>query len=463
MTDSLPRIETPSSEQEVAQILKEANRAKTPVTVAGAKTGLTGACTADSGIILSTERFNQIGPVLWDDERNSGSVTVEPGVTLKALEAVLDMYGYFYPPDPGEKAASIGGTAATNASGPRSLAYGPTRAWIRRVKLLLADATPIEITRSKHFAQNGILSMKTTSVKPVSFPLPTYCQPKTKNAAGYFWAPQMDLIDLFIGSEGTLGVFTELELEIRRQPEAVISGMLFFKSETDCFDFSVAAKKTLQPRTLEFFDGNSLKILGDQPGAALLFEQETTKKTEAALAQQWLALARAHGAIVSEELISSEPEDHQAFQQYRYQLPVRVNKQAAENGFRKLGTDFAVPDESARAMFDFYRTELLASGIDYALWGHIGENHLHANLLPKNKEQFDQSTKLYATLAKKAVELGGTVSAEHGIGKLRIPYLEMMVGANGLKEMARIKKLVDPGGILNRGNIFPYELFLSAV
>lgn len=462
MNDSPLRIETPSSINDLEKIVAQASRNKTPVTVAGAKTGLTGACSAESGIILSTEQLNQIGPVLWNDARESGTVTVQPGVTLKALEAVLHPLGFFYPPDPGEKAASIGGTAATNASGPRSLAYGPTRAWIRRVKLLLADATPLEIRRGKQFARNGILPLNTALGKTIPLPLPTYRQPKTKNAAGYFWAPQMDLIDLFIGAEGTLGVFTELELEIRRQPESVVSGMLSFKSETDCFDFALAAKKTLRPRALEFFDGNSVKMMGGKSGAALLFEQETKKTEETALSGQWTRLAQAHGGAVSDELISARPQDHQTFRQYRYQLPVRVNEQAARNGFRKLGTDFAVPDESAREMFNLYRTELTASGIEYAVWGHIGENHLHANLLPKNKDQFEQSTKLYGALARKAVELGGTVSAEHGIGKLRIPYLEMMVGAEGLKQMARLKKMVDPNGILNRGNIFPYAL-LSAV
>ena len=146
------------------------------------------------------------------------------------------------------------------------------------------------------------------------------------------------------------------------------------------------------------------------------------------------------------------------FRKYRYDLPVLVNERVAANGFRKLGTDFAVPEESGKTLFDFYLTQLPVSGIQYAIWGHLGDHHLHVNLLPKSAAEFDFARELYGLLARKALELGGTISAEHGIGKLRIPYLEWMVGKKGLLEMARVKKALDPAGILNRGNLFPPEL-----
>ena len=142
----------------------------------------------------------------------------------------------------------------------------------------------------------------------------------------------------------------------------------------------------------------------------------------------------------------------------RHDLPVLVNEAVAQNGLRKVGTDFAVPDAQAEAMLDFYLEILGKSGIAYCLFGHVGDNNLHANLLPKNPEEFEQSKEIYSLLAEKAIELGGTVSAEHGIGKVRIPYLERMVGKKGLQEMARVKRTLDPNGILSPGNIIPIEL-----
>ncbi|MBI3333076.1 MAG: FAD-binding oxidoreductase [Candidatus Omnitrophica bacterium] len=455
-------IAFPDGEEEIVRLVERANEKKIPLTVAGAGTGLTGARVPQGGMVLSTERLNRILKVEWNDSAQEGCVTVQPAVTLKELEEALDPKGLFYPPDPGEKKATIGGTVATNASGARSFKYGPTRRHVKRLRIILPTGDLLDLRRGQAQAKGGTCRLTLPNGREIQIRIPTYSMPPVKNAAGYYARPEMDLLDLFIGSEGTLGIFTEIELAILKRPQALLAGILFFDSEEEAFRFSEAARQepALHPRALEFFDSRSLKLLSrrypDIPpkaaGAIFLAEEGARE------ASHWIRLMDRFQGLVPEPWISSDPKDHQLYRELRYSLPVLVNEQAKQNGFRKLGTDLAVPEASAKGMFDFYLKLLPASGIDFCLFGHIGDHHLHANLLPRTAEEFERSKGLYDQMARKALELGGTISAEHGIGKVRIPYLEWMVGRRGVKEMALVKRALDPNGILNRGNIIPLEL-----
>ena len=225
----------------------------------------------------------------------------------------------------------------------------------------------------------------------------------------------------------------------------------------------------MEARALEFFDSRSLAFLSQKhpdipagAGAALYFQRECSAAEYEPLLEEWENRSEEFGARPSDCWFARQEEELQFFRRLRYDLPVMVNEQAAQNGFRKLGTDLAVPDPQGRGMFKIYLQDLPGCGVEFLIWGHLGENHLHVNFLPKTPAQMEKALSLYAQLARLAVDLGGTVSAEHGIGKLRIPYLEMMVGRKGLLEMARVKKAFDPDGILNRGNIFPADLLNDA-
>lgn len=449
------RILRPSREEEVARILAQANKNRIPLTVCGARTGLTGAGVPKGGILLSTKRMNRILMIHWDRQRQEGFVRLQAGVTLKQLEQSLEKRGLFYPPNPGEKAAFVGGTVATNASGSRSFLYGSTRRYVRRLRIVLANGELLQISRGQK----------------ASIPLPTYKMPNVKNAAGYYAHPRMDLVDLFIGSEGTLGVFTEIELAVLRRPPAVVGGLFFFSSEEVAYRFARSVRAmgrkhapAVHPRVLEFFDSPSLRLLAPkhpgipaESGGAIYFEQECSKVESGSLEKRWRAVAKNFGAA-AEGWLFRDPKGQRFLRKFRYDLPVLVNQASARNGFRKTGTDMAVPESKGAAMFDFYLKRLRGCGMDYALFGHVGQEHLHANFLPKTRQEFERSKALYFAFAKKAIALGGTVSAEHGIGKVRIPYLKLMIGIKGLREMARIKKSLDPNGILNPGTLIPLEL-----
>ena len=464
----------PSTENEIAQILQEAQRTKTPITVSGAGTGLTGARVPLGGILLCTDKLNRILRV----EESAGQdprAVVQPAVTLQQLEEALKPKGLFYPPDPGEMSAFLGGTVATNASGPRSFAYGATRKFVERLRIVLPTGELLEIRRGHDKEEKGFLAIEFSNGTKVSVPIPTYPMPCVKNAAGYYSEKGMDLADLFIGSEGTLGVFTEIELKVLARPERIFAGILFFDLEKGALEFALRIRDAarvkgqtagkIKARAVEFFDARSLALLSSkysaipkQAKAALFLEEECAKDEEEGTRKRWLASLDRCEALVPDPWLSFEESRQILFREFRHDLPVLVNERARANGFRKIGTDVAVPDPQAESMFDSYREVLGTSEIDFCVFGHIGDNHLHANFLPKTQGEFDRAQALYEVLARKAVTLGGTISAEHGIGKVRIPYLELMVGKEGLKEMARVKRVLDPAGILNPGNIFPSEL-----
>ncbi len=147
-------------------------------------------------------------------------------------------------------------------------------------------------------------------------------------------------------------------------------------------------------------------------------------------------------------------QDREKMRAFRHALPVSVNERVVRNKQKKIGTDMAVPDENFSAFFGFYKETLDASGIDYVIFGHIGDCHLHANLLPKDDAEAERARHFYGRFIAQAIMLGGTISAEHGIGKLKSKYLNVMMGERYLNEMVELKRAFDPNGILGRGNMF---------
>src|ERR1043165_6839025 len=221
------RVVLPETIEEVSEVLAAANRDRTPVTVSGAGTGTVGGRVPFGGIVLATDRLNHIKSI--ENDR----AVAEAGVILADFQRAVDQKGLLYPPDPTERGAYLGGTVATNASGARTFKYGPTRNYIERLKVVLASGEVLDLRR------NGV---RADSVRKIPLPLahnrtlnvqlPAYPVAATrKNATGYFVRPNMDAIDLFIGSEGTLAVISEVETRLVPKPEGLLSGVVFFANE----------------------------------------------------------------------------------------------------------------------------------------------------------------------------------------------------------------------------------------
>ena len=442
------RVVLPESVEEVAEVLAAANRGRTPVTVSGAGTGTVGGRVPFGGIVLATDRLNRIKSI------ENYRAVAEAGVILADFQRAVDQKGLLYPPDPTERGCFLGGTVATNASGARTFKYGPTRNYIERLKLVLASGEVLELRRGEK--------------KFLNISLPKYRPPATrKNASGYFFAPDMDAIDLFIGSEGTLAVICEIETRLVAKPQGLLSGVVFFANQPDVLAFVTAARATLDARALEFFDDESLNFLREKypniPAdavGAIFFEQETTAETEESILTAWLALLDQHHAFADSWFATNE-QDQARLREFRHALPVLMNEWFARYRQRKVSTDMAVPDEAFAGLFRLYQDTLRGSGLRYTIFGHIGDNHVHVNILPRDEDEGARARELYVQFLKYAASVGGTLSAEHGVGKLKREYLRLFYTDDELRDMAAIKKVFDPNGILGRGNIFS-EDFLHA-
>jgi len=508
---SVDRLVFPRCERQVAEVLAEAQSSGSEVTVSAGRTGIVGGAVPRRGTLLS---LIEMKSVLGIDRVGDGRLClrVEPGLSIAELAALLDARdlgldeaslrdderealeafrnderGFFYPPDPTEDTAHIGATVATNASGARSFRYGATRDHVHSLRVCLVGGEVLDLRRGQCRAEGR--SFRLARGKGVTeFQVPSYEMPATKNAAGYYAADGMDLVDLFIGAEGTLGVVTEVGVLLTRRPGGTLSALAFFPSDDDAVRFVRHARGELDepvPNGIsalayEFFDSRSLDFLRErkaEQGAAstipelpegaaagVLFEQEFEDEEDLmASYEAWEELLSAHGSSMENTWGGMDEADLEKLKALRHALPEEVNNtiaraKAEHSAIHKIGTDAAVPPEALGDVIEDYREALAGTGLRYVVFGHIGDNHLHLNILPEDPDELAAAEELAVRFARKAVELGGTVSAEHGIGKLKHAFLSLMYGDAGLAEMAATKLALDPDGLLNPDVMFPERL-----
>lgn len=432
------RVIVARDEAEVVSTLRQANAGGIPVTVVGAGTGVTGARVAFGGWVLSVEKLNRL-------DVHPGYAIVGPGTLLRDVHAAAQRSGQFYPPDPTETSSAIGGNIATNASGSRSYRYGSTRRWIERLRVVLADGRVMDVKRGDAI-----------DFVPDPIPLPDV----TKNTAGYLLRPGMDWVDLFAGSEGTLGVVTEATVKLLPLPKAMLSGVVFFRGDAEALDAVEAWRGKAPARMLEYMDRASLDLLRTRvkeipaaAGAALLIEQELESEEDPEV-DRWLERIEAANALAEESWFGMSPADCERFRVLRHTLPELVNDTVRRSGAMKMNTDYAVPLERNREMLAYYRQRLDEEFPGrYVLFGHIGDAHVHVNIFssPDNPRH---ATEVLLELARKAVELGGTVSAEHGLGKRKAHLLKLQYTPAQIESMRAVKRRLDPNGILGRGTLF---------
>lgn len=435
----------PRTAAEVAEVLAEAQARGQPVTVTAQRTSTTGAPVPQGGWLLSTERLDAVHSL----EEAQG------GVILGQHQDRVEAAGRLFPPDPTSRhECSLGAAIACNASGARSFRYGPTRPWVEAVEWVLPTGELIEADRS-------------TPV-PASWPLPAWEEPAVKTAAGFY--PASNLLDLLIGSEGTLGVLTRARLRLTDRPAWVLALVAFWAERAPMLAFVDAARAEasrarsprprpgpLNPQAMEYFDPQALQFMRDRvpevPAAArhALF-LEIPHEGEPPLEAWWDAL-EAHEALVDDVIVAEDERGRRKLHAVRHAVPAGINERVVANGMPKVGTDFAVPDTALAPMLDAYEAVSEETGIETVNFGHIGDNHLHLNLLPTSPEELALARQIYARLARQAVGLGGTVSAEHGIGKLKRGLLAEMVGDEVLASFRALKAAVDPGWILGRGTL----------
>lgn len=428
-------VSIPSAETEIVDALRRARAGRMPVTIAGAGSGLTGARVPKGGLVISLERFRRL-------EIHPGRGRVGAAIPLSELGQAAAPFGQFFAPDPTERTASAGGVIATNASGSRSFRYGSTRRHVLALRVALMDGTIVEYRRGDK----------------VDFPVPAIPVPNTtKYTAGYRLQPGMDWIDLFCGSEGTLGIILEAEVALLPIPAELFAGVVFFASDSLAIDAVESWRGIRDLRMLEYMDRNSLELLRTRypevPGSAnagLFIEAEGADLDE------WEERLTQAGADIDASWFAMSAQDRERFRQIRHALPELVNAAVLGRGFMKMGTDYAVPIDQNRAMLRFYRERLERElPGQYVLYGHIGDAHLHANMVPATTEQANAATALLTEFARKAVALGGTVSAEHGLGKRKAHLLGIQYAPEPIQAMMDVKRRLDPDWLLGQGTLFP--------
>ncbi len=458
----------PRSTEEVSKILKSTNE---KVTVQGNRTGLTGGAVPYGGHILNITRMTEIFSV------EDNIVHCQAGLLLSDLTKYLKEFNLFLPPDPTEKSACLGGMVACNASGARTLRYGPFRPWVLGLTIVLPDGEIVELERGEVFANGYDFKLKTQSGKVISASLPEYQMPQVKNAAGLYIHEDMDLIDLFIGSEGVLGVITEIKLKVIRLPEKVVAVTSFFETEKSALDFvDMSRNSNVHPAALEYFDENSLEMLRNerQSNPSFIDLQElpenyytavyleihaNSKEEQDQMLQEVADIITECGGNSAHTWLAITQSDFDNLQYFRHATPEIVNltidrRRKEYPKLTKLGTDMAVPDDRLYDVMNLYRSDLEKAGLEYVIFGHIGDNHLHVNIIPRNEAEYNLGKALYLDWSKQIVSWGGTVSAEHGIGKFKIDFLKLMYQEETISEMVRIKELFDKDLILNIGNLF---------
>lgn len=502
-TGSADTISFPKTQSEVVNIVLSLVESQCLITIQGARTGITAGAVPEGGHILNLMKMNKITGLRYDEDKNNFYMIVQPGVLLadikqalddknfeskdwspssiKALETLKNRGEYFFSPDPTETTASIGGMVACNASGACSYKYGSTRKHIEAIKVVLVDGNILELKRGKIKAKGRKFDVKINSGLILHGNIPTYNMPNVKNASGYYAKENMDIIDLFIGSEGTLGIITEIELKLISKPEFIYGMTSFFKNEETALKFvrevrGDASEGLTRPAAIEYFNHNALELLKSQKVINSSFSKspdilpyyhtaiytEYHGESEEAAMQMIMdaALLMTNcGGNDEDTWIATNHRDMEGLHLFRHATPEAVNiiidnRRLTNPDLTKLGTDMAVPDEYLENIVDLYNSSVDTEKLESVMFGHIGNNHIHVNILPRNMEEYYKGKKLYNTLAKKVISMGGTVSAEHGIGKMKTELLIEMFGDAGIDEMKELKKLFDPELRLNKGNIF---------
>jgi len=505
MVGEAESISFPTTEEQVREIAKLLADGKIPVTVQSGRTGISGGAVPEGGHVLNLSRMNKFLGLQHDPEGFRFLLRLQPGVllsqineavagkefgcdgwnrdSLQALEAFQRSGSYFFPPDPTETSAAIGGMTASNASGARSFSYGPTRRYVESLRLVLADGSTLQLRRGVQRASGLDFKLETEEGHLLTGTLPTYRMPATKNTAGLYACPDMDLIDLFIGCDGTLGIMTEIEVVLIARPPVISGVMGFFPDSAGAVEFvkrirSDSPKRkrpAAKPAAVEFFDGNSLELLREQKQNNPAFSEipEVPREKAAAVYVEY------HGAnqdAVEEQIfnlaetlaecggdeeatwLAEQARDMERMKEFRHALPEAINllidqRRKADPGLTKLGTDMAVPDSALDRIYGLYLRDLAESNLEHVMFGHIGNNHIHVNILPRSTEEYIRGQQLYESWAEEVVAMGGTVSAEHGIGKLKTALLRRMYGDSGMAEIRRVIEVFNPNGLLNRGNV----------
>ena len=495
-------IAFPTCEEELRQVIAWCNENSVPLTTQGGMTGLAGGASPSCGLALNLSRMNKILGIRKDDQ-GTYYLRVQPGVLLTQLRKALtnkalDIAGWsqesidtlrdvkagalFFSPDPTEPTASLGGMAACNACGARSFLYGCTREHIHALRIVLADGRVTELQRGRDRADGRHISLPVEGGN-VEFDLPSFDTPDIKDA-GYYIRKNMETIDLFMGSQGTLGVISELELKLMDAPKLLWGMTAFFPDDENALAYVQAMKgKKLpgvpefahRPASLEFFNKNALDMIVRQKEITPAFRQlqELPEDYNCAVYVEFNSddkdgmlpvlkdvapVLSAVGGDIERTWVARDAGELEKLLFFRHTVPETIDLIIEENKKNEpcitiLSTDMAVDDDHFDELFHIYKKDLSETTLHWIIFGHIGENHVHPNILARNKEEYEQGHAIFEKWARDVHRMGGSISAEHGAGKIKRKLALIMYSEEKMRELVALKRTLDPKFLLGPGNI----------
>jgi glycolate oxidase len=413
----------PRTPQQISAILKLANEHRFPVVPRGAGTGFTGGTIpVEGGVVLVLTKMNKI---LKIDQENLLAI-VEPGVVTYDLQQEVEKVGLFYPPDPASlKSSTLGGNVAECAGGPRAVKYGVTKDYVLGLEAVLPTGE--------------IISAGVQTVKSV---------------VGY------DLTKLLVGSEGTLGVITKIILRLIPLPKAKRTMLVIFPTiESAATSVSQVISSRIIPTTLEFMDNATIRCVEDylhmglpvDAGALLIIEVDGAPEALNGEVEEIRKICETNRAM--EIKVAKDKEEAEDLWKARRAVSSAVVKLNPT----KINEDVTVPRSKVADILR--RAEAISKKYDLLIvnFGHAGDGNIHVNVLIDKRKpgELEKAHAAVKEIFQAAIDLGGTLSGEHGIGITKAPYLPLELGDMGIEVMKRIKKAFDPNNILNPGKIFP--------
>ncbi len=450
---SADSISFPENEEEILKIINEMKKSNTQITIQGGKTGIVGCGVPLRGHILNLSNMNRVKE-FEKTELGDYLLKVESGITLldlkKAINKLKNHEELFWPPDPTESSATIGGIASCGARGISSYLYGDTVKYIEGARVVSSDGTIREIRRGDEVIT--------------------------------FYGHEKDLLDLYLGGEGMFGIMTELTLRLLPKPLEIWGISFFFENKNDVFDFigqlkeevlnvdgaSIAALEYMDRATIDGIQGvkevmTKLKELPDIDSdiSSMVYIEIHGMKEEAVekIAEALMEMAMSFNSDPDRAWAVSGDTEIEKMRIFRHAAAEASNlfiekKRLEDSRITKLGTDMSLDKECFGSLISKYEADIEAEGLNASIFGHIAGNHLHVNILPGSYDEYKKGYMLLEKWSEEAAKKDGRIITEHGVGKLKKPMFLKSVPKEYIEELRRLKSIYDPNGMWNPGNMF---------
>ena len=456
----------PIDKKQCAIILYICNELKILVTISAGKTNLTGSATPNGGLILSI--INMKDPITNINKKNK-TVQSSVGSILEDMrDDIINLSNrlLYYPVDPtSRKDALVGGTISCNASGFIPGEKGATRHWVNSLRILLPNGYGAYIKRGDHISK-GSRFVLLCDHKEILINVPNYHRPDIKNASGPFTTSnsEIDFIDLIVGSEGIFSLITEVEFNLADSPDNYLDLFITLPSEDDAIKFRgyLKDKNILYDLTaLEYFGYNCQnymehkdKLFKNNSSVGVYLQYPIFEKSIDATIEEWVILLDKSNCGIEDEnvFLLNTPDNWRIFFEARHSMPTKALEKTKELDAVSIITDTIVPYENFNEFIKFSHTLLQDNNIEYLLFGHLGDCHLHFHVI-YTKEETSIINNLYRKIIQKSAALDGVYSAEHGTGKRKTIDFFECYGQEAINQVQKCKLAFDPNNILNTGNI----------